>query len=307
MKQWTPPMTLTMPRMRRRERKSWWRWNQNQCRRRRGERKRALNTKPAEPRVKWTSNEDECLAEVWNTSSIDPISGTNQNTDTYWGRIKTAFDECKLIDPDFVNIHMDRGEKGMSNHWSTIQMACNKWHGIVEEVVARPESSANVEGRMVRMFAMYCAANEDQEFKFLHMFFMIESCEKWREVRLALDKAKETYNPDMPATAMVEGRPDGTIKAREMRDAAPIAERLQASIGQCMAYAKSSAARREEKSYARWSVLMTKQDVKLDLLRINVAAKKRNTDLAFLMRADTSTMDEQVKASNLVECGLILI
>ncbi|KAE8782533.1 putative methionyl-tRNA synthetase [Hordeum vulgare] len=79
------------------------------------------------------------------------------------------------------------------------------------------------------------------------------------------------------------------------RDAAPAVERLQASIEQCIADAKSSAARREEKSNTRWSALM-----------INVAAKKRNTNLAFLMWSNTSTMDEQVKAWYLAKRGLIL-
>ncbi|KAE8819784.1 putative methionyl-tRNA synthetase [Hordeum vulgare] len=89
-------------------------------------RKRAVHAKPAEPHVKWMSKEGECLAEAWKTVSIDPITDANQNTDTYSRRIKTAFDERKLVDPDFANIHMDRGEKAMSNRWLMIQTACNK-------------------------------------------------------------------------------------------------------------------------------------------------------------------------------------
>jgi hypothetical protein len=57
--------------------------------------------------------EDECLAEAWKTVSIDPISGTNQNSNTYWERIKVSFDERKLMDPEFNKVHMDRNPSGM--------------------------------------------------------------------------------------------------------------------------------------------------------------------------------------------------
>ncbi|KAE8786781.1 putative methionyl-tRNA synthetase [Hordeum vulgare] len=103
--------------------------------------KHAPNARRAEPRFKWMSKEDECFAEAWQTVSINLITGANENIDTYWGTIKTMFDERKLVDPDFANIHMDCDDKAMANHCATIQMTCNKWHAIIEEVAAHPKAA----------------------------------------------------------------------------------------------------------------------------------------------------------------------
>ena len=51
--------------------------------------------------------------------------------------------EGELVDPYFKGVYMQRG--AMANHWGRIQGACNKWHGIVEEVAARPKSGASIE------------------------------------------------------------------------------------------------------------------------------------------------------------------
>jgi hypothetical protein len=102
-----------------------------------GKRKAAPKKGGGSRKPKWRSAEDECLAEAWKTVSIDPISGANQNSDTYWERVKVAFDERKLMDSAFNKIHMDCNPSGMSHCWGIIQQACNEWHGIQQEVMDR--------------------------------------------------------------------------------------------------------------------------------------------------------------------------
>jgi hypothetical protein len=91
-----------------------------------GRKKRKKTSPPTEPRVKWTGKEEECLAEAWKTVSMNSITGANQNFDTYWQRVKTAFDERKLVDPYFNKTVMVHGEKAMATHWGIMQAACNK-------------------------------------------------------------------------------------------------------------------------------------------------------------------------------------
>ena len=158
------------------------------------------------------------------------------------------------------------------------------------------------------MFGLYRQSNNDAEFKYLHVYKRIDKCEKWAEVRRTLDKAKKTYKPDATTPGASEGRPDGHKLAKKGKNADAATARVQESIEHCLADAQARAVLREEKTEARWSALMSSSAVKLDLLRTNVAAKKRNTDLAFLLGgADMlQSNDEKLKAWYLVQRGLIL-
>lgn len=136
------------------------------------------------------------------------------------------------------------------------------------------------------------------QFKYLNVFHRIEECEKWKEVRLNLAKNKDgTYNPDAPATPATEGRPElGQKKAKEAKRMGPPGERLQASLEKCMADAKTHALLRDEKFDVRWKEMLANQGVRIALLKTTAAAKKRNTDLAFLMGGNTEMMDADTKA-----------
>jgi hypothetical protein len=93
-----------------------------------GRKKRKKNSPPTEPRIKWTGKEEECLTEACKTVSMNDITGANQNYETYWQRVKLAFDESKIVDPYFNKTVMIRGDKAMGTHWGIMQAACSKWH-----------------------------------------------------------------------------------------------------------------------------------------------------------------------------------
>ncbi|XP_071683286.1 uncharacterized protein [Lolium perenne] len=184
----------------------------------------------AEPRNKWTPTEEAVRAEAWMTVSTNGIIGANQSFDTYWLRVKQAYEERKLVDPYFkkTNMNVFRGDKAMATHWGLMQTACSKWHGIQEECEKRPISGHDLEQKLRRALDMY-TDDTGLQFKFLNVYARLENCEKWKEVRTTLSKSKtEQYNPDAPAASAAEGRLNSAKKLKELKKTGNPADRMQA-------------------------------------------------------------------------------
>jgi hypothetical protein len=152
---------------------------------------------------------------------------------------------------------------------------------------------------MRAMITAYREDNNDIEFKFIHVFARIETCDKWSEMRSALSKGK--FDPDAAPALTSDDRPMGAKRAKALRDAAPGIKKLHSSIMACMADAASHAAERAEQAAkmeqvaaVRWALVIERQDAKLELIKANVAAKKRREDLSILM-VDTAGMDDDVR------------
>jgi hypothetical protein len=167
---------------------------------------------------------------------------------------------------------------------------------------------------MLKMFKMCRTENEDVEFKLIHVFKRIEKCDKWALVRASFGKGKDiAFVPTAPLPAAGQGRPEmGNKKAKQAREDAPAMEQLQSSIEKCITGVTTNYAAREEKEAARevkfdalWDKMFEKQEVKIDLLKTNVAAIKRKEDLA-LVTTDTSSMCAEVKAWHKAQCNIIL-
>jgi hypothetical protein len=151
---------------------------------------------------------------------------------------------------------------------------------------------------MRRAFDMYGNDSDGQRFKFLNVFARIEGCEKWAEVRRTLSKNKdEPYNPDAPAAAASAGRPElGQKKLEELKKSGNPGDRLQASFEKCWADARAHNAGRDTKYDTRWKEMLANQGTRIALLQTTSAAKKRNTDLAFLIGGNDAAMDEETRA-----------
>jgi hypothetical protein len=139
------------------------------------------------------------------------------------------------------------------------------------------------------MFESYRDDNEDVEFKFIHIFKRIETCEKGTGTRVALTKAKEgVLYPIAVAPMASEGLPIGNKTTKLARDRALATKRLQSFIVKCNTDAAvreemkaNIAAARKETAGRRWSAMLEKQEVKIDLLKANIGAKKQKENWCF--------------------------
>ncbi|KAK1615843.1 hypothetical protein QYE76_021360 [Lolium multiflorum] len=100
-----------------------------------GKKKRKKDSPPAEPRIKWTPKEEECLAEAWMTVSMNDITGANQSFDIKWHGVQEEIKDRPISGHDLeqklrraLDMYMD--DTGMQfkflNVYARIEK-CEKW------------------------------------------------------------------------------------------------------------------------------------------------------------------------------------
>ncbi|XP_062227357.1 uncharacterized protein LOC133925445 [Phragmites australis] len=90
--------------------------------------KKKKKAEPKTDRTKWIDEEDELLMSAWLNVSQDPVVGTNQSKEMYWGRIAKYFNTYRKP------TKMTRSDKALINHMKLITdamaRACTAYKGI---------------------------------------------------------------------------------------------------------------------------------------------------------------------------------
>ncbi|GLT72465.1 hypothetical protein SLA2020_443980 [Shorea laevis] len=131
-------------------------------------------TKKSQRRGNFSLEEDNLLVSSWLATSMDAIHGTNQKASTFWGRVHAHYDEYKK--PTFIT----RSVNSITNRWSTIQVATNKFCACLCQIERKPSSGLTEQDKIEQAKLLY-HNNHGVTFNFEHCWNTLKCHPKWKQ------------------------------------------------------------------------------------------------------------------------------
>jgi hypothetical protein len=108
----------------------------------------ALSQRPNHKRQKnFSTHEDEILVSGWLNISLDPITGKDQKSSTYWNRISDYFHKHKKC-------QSKRTISSLKHRWETIQRCVNKFCGCLTRIELRRKSGHTSSDKVLTYFVI---------------------------------------------------------------------------------------------------------------------------------------------------------
>lgn len=105
----------------------------------------------------WSSQEDELLVAAWLHTSLDVVIGTDQSSNSYWGRIYDYYSTRKKVSWPV------RVQNAITCRWSTINEHVSKFCGHYQQILNRNQSGVTIAQQvsihlfsLVLNFHMFC-------------------------------------------------------------------------------------------------------------------------------------------------------
>jgi hypothetical protein len=90
----------------------------------------------------WSSAEDEVLIQAWGNTSMDAVIGTDQNSNTYWGRIADYYKANKQ--PSWS----ERNANALNCRFTAISTSTSRFCGCIQQIINKNESGRTIDEKV---------------------------------------------------------------------------------------------------------------------------------------------------------------
>ncbi|XP_044403347.1 glutathione S-transferase T3 [Triticum aestivum] len=144
----------------------------------------------------WSTVEDLVLIQAWANTSLDAVTGTDQNSSTYWGRISDHYDAHKK--PSWP----ERGSNGLTCRYNVISALTSKFCACIQQILNRNCSGMTLSDKERDAHRMYIELDEKKKpFTLMHCYIEFEKYPKWQTRPLPQKKQKNTSDASPSTTS----------------------------------------------------------------------------------------------------------
>jgi hypothetical protein len=90
----------------------------------------------------WSSAEDKVLIEAWGNTCMDAVTGTDQNSNTYWGRIADYYKAHKQ------SSWSERNANALNCRFTAISASTSKFCGYIQQIINKNESGRTIDEKV---------------------------------------------------------------------------------------------------------------------------------------------------------------
>nr|XP_051211072.1 uncharacterized protein LOC127328519 [Lolium perenne] len=151
--------------------------------------------------VNYTIAEDKLLCKTWLTIGMDPTTGTDQTSETYWVRMTEYFNTHNTS-------RNKRTMRSLRSRWSGINIDCQKWAGVQSNVDVLNPSCTNENDRNSMAQGLFRDVGKKNKkgnkilgkpFTLHHCYEVLGNEEKWK-TRVKLEATTMEANATGDAT-----------------------------------------------------------------------------------------------------------
>ncbi|XP_050379709.1 glutathione S-transferase T3-like [Argentina anserina] len=143
----------------------------------------------------FSPEEDALLISAWLNTGMDPTTGNEQKSNTFWGKITDYYHKYKDFDSD-------RSQQMLKQRWGKIQSIVNKFSGCVASINNLHESGKTEQDKIAGAKSMYEKQVKGKRFTLDHAWILLRHQPKWNQI-MQEPNMKKSRKRSKPSTTNI--------------------------------------------------------------------------------------------------------